>query len=102
MASAVHELSGPRDADSYRRFATHVRRLFELERRDFIDRNLDSPLSLLTPALARLAALGGFGRIAPTVARSFDDPRLRRVFSFQALYAGLSPYDALALYLSSA
>jgi phytoene desaturase len=102
MASAVRDLSGPRDADGYRRFAAHVRTLFDLERRDFIDRNLDSPLSLLTPSLARLAALGGFRRIAPTVAKYFRDPRLRRVFSFQSLYAGLSPYDALALYLSIA
>jgi phytoene desaturase len=102
MAASVRELAGPQDADGYRRFAGHVRRLFELERRDFIDRNLDSPLSLLTPALAQLAAMRGFSRIAPTVARFFDDPRLRRVFSFQSLYAGLSPYDALALYLSIA
>jgi phytoene desaturase len=102
MAASVRELCGPRDADGYRRFAAHVRRLFELERRAFIDRNLDSPLSLLTPALAQLSALGGFGRVAPTIARFFADARLRRVFSFQALYAGLSPYDALALYLSIA
>jgi len=102
MAASVRELAGPHDADGYRRFASHVRRLFELERRDFIDRNLDSPLSLLTPSLAQLTAMRGFSRIAPTVARFFDDPRLRRVFSFQALYAGLSPYDALALYLSIA
>jgi phytoene desaturase len=100
MAAAVNELAGPREADGYRRFADYTRRLFELERRDFIDRNLDSPFSLLTPSLAQLVALGGFRRLAPTVARFFRDPRLRRVFSFQALYAGLSPYDALALYCS--
>jgi phytoene desaturase len=98
MAASITDLAGPRDADGYRRFATWTRELFELERRDFIDRNLDSPLSLLTPSLARLAALGGFRRLAPAVARFFTDPRLRRVFSFQALYAGLSPYDALAIY----
>jgi phytoene desaturase len=100
MTAAVAELAGAREADGYRRFAAFTRRLFELERHDFIDRNLDSPLSLLTPSLARLVALGGFRRMAPTVARFFSDPRLRRVFSFQALYAGLSPYDALALYCS--
>lgn len=100
MAAAVRDLSGARDADGYRRFAAHVTRLFELERRHFIDRNLDSPLALVTPALARLVSMGGMRRMAPAVAKFFDDPRLRRVFSFQALYAGLSPYDALALYLS--
>jgi phytoene desaturase len=32
------------------------------------------------------------------VNRFFADPRTRRVFAFQALYAGLSPYEALGLY----
>ena len=100
MAAIVEQTCGAHDADGYRRFAGWTQRLFELERRDFIDRNLDSPLSLLTPSLARLTALGGFRKLAPTVARFFRDPRLRRVFSFQALYAGLSPYDALAIYSS--
>ena len=100
MAAAVGEVCSGRDADGYRRFAAYVSRLFEVEWQHFIDRNLDSPLSLATPALAKLVAMGGMRRMAPTVARFFRDPRLRRVFSFQALYAGLSPYDALAMYLS--
>jgi phytoene desaturase len=32
------------------------------------------------------------------VARAFGDERLRRLFSFQALYAGVSPFRALAAY----
>ena len=63
-----------------------------------MDRNIDSPLDLLTPNLARLVALGGFGKLQPKVNSFLKDPRTRRVFSFQALYAGLSPYKALALY----
>jgi phytoene desaturase len=66
--------------------------------RDFIDRNFDSPLDLLAPNLARLVALGGFRSLNTLVEQFFRDDRLRRVFSFQSLYAGLSPYDALALY----
>ncbi len=34
----------------------------------------------------------------PTRRRFFDDPRLQRIFSFQSMYAGLSPFEALALY----
>jgi phytoene desaturase len=64
----------------------------------FIDRNLDSPLDLMRPALARLTALGGFRRLAPKVGSFFADERLRRIFTFQAMYAGMSPYDALAIY----
>jgi phytoene desaturase len=32
------------------------------------------------------------------VGRFFDDDRLRRIFTFQAMYAGRSPYDALAIF----
>ena len=53
----------------------------ELEMRDFIDRNIDSPLDLLRPSLARLAAIGGFRRLAPKVASFLPDERLQRVFS---------------------
>ncbi|HYY11353.1 MAG TPA: phytoene desaturase family protein, partial [Kineosporiaceae bacterium] len=86
------------EAAGYRRFAQWARTLFDLELRHFIDRNFDSALNLAHPAVARLAALGGFRRLAPKVGGFFRDRRLRRVFSFQATYAGLSPYDALALY----
>src|SRR5699024_7349848 len=58
----------------------------------------DSPLSLVTPELARLVAMGAFGRLDRAIGRFLADPRLRRIFSFQALYAGLSPQRALAVY----
>ena len=32
------------------------------------------------------------------MASFFDDERLQRIFSFQSMYAGLAPYEALALY----
>lgn len=98
MATAIEALCGPREAAGYRRLVGWLARLYRAQMRDFIDRNVDSPLGLLTPNLARLAALGGFGRLAPAVGRYLQDERTRRVFSFQSMYAGLSPYDALALY----
>lgn len=66
--------------------------------RRFIDTNFDSPFQLLHPDLARLAGLGGFGRLDRRIGRFLSDPRLRRVFSFQALYAGVAPARALAAY----
>ncbi|MDQ1617035.1 MAG: phytoene desaturase [Actinomycetota bacterium] len=98
MAESVYAMCGPREAAGYRRFADYVTRLYRLEMRDFIDRNIDAPLGLLRPSLARLVAMGGFRRLAPKVATFLHDERLQRVFSFQAMYAGLSPYDALAIY----
>ncbi len=98
MAAEVAAVCGPKEADGYRRFVDFVSALYRLEMRHFIDRNLDSPLDLARPSLVRLAALGGFRRLAPKVGQYLSDPRLRRVFSFQAMYAGLSPHDALAIY----
>ncbi|MGH8893070.1 MAG: phytoene desaturase family protein, partial [Actinomycetes bacterium] len=98
MADEVARVCGAREADGYRRLVAFVSELYRLEMRDFIDRNVDSPLSLLRPSLARLVAHGGLRRLAPTVGQFLRDDRTRRVFSFQAMYAGLSPYDALALY----
>ena len=98
MAAEVARVCGPREADRYLRFVDHLRRLWTLERHDFIERNLDSPRDLLTANLLRLVAAGGFRRLQGKVDRFLRDPRTRRVFSFQALYAGLAPHDALGLY----
>jgi phytoene desaturase len=98
MAAEVERVCGPAEAAGYRRFVGYVSAMYKAEMRTFIDRNIDSPLGLLGPDLLRLLALRGFGRLAPAVGRYLKDPRTQRVFSFQAMYAGLSPYDALAIY----
>lgn len=98
MAEEVSRLAGPREADGYLRFVEYARRLWRLQRADFIERNLDSPRDLLTANLVRLALAGGFGRLSGRINRFFRDPRTRRVFSFQAMYAGLAPTQAMALY----
>jgi phytoene desaturase len=98
MAAEVSRVCGPREADGYLRFVDYARTLWSLQRRDFIDRNLDRPTDLVNANLVRLFALGGFRRLQTKVDQFFGDPRTRRIFSFQAMYAGLAPRDALALY----
>ena len=98
MAGEVSRVCGPREADGYLRYVDFARYLWRVQRRDFIERNFDGPRDLLTLNLLRLLANGGFGRLQPRIDRYFRDPRTRRVFSFQALYAGLAPHRALALY----
>jgi phytoene desaturase len=98
MAAEIARVCGPREADGYRRFAAYAKRLWELERTDFIERNFDSPRDLVTLNLLRLIAAGGFGRLQNRVNHFLHDERTRRVFSFQAMYAGLAPQEALALY----
>jgi phytoene desaturase len=98
MAEEINTVIGPQEAAGYRRYVDFVSKLYRYEMADFIDRNIDSPFDLLTPDLARLVAIGGFRKLAPKVRQYMTDPRTERIYSFQAMYAGLSPYDALAIY----
>ncbi|MBG0855519.1 phytoene desaturase [Streptomyces spinoverrucosus] len=98
MEAEVERFAGAAEAAGYRRLRRWLEQLHQAQMRRFIDRNFDSPFDLLTWDLARLAALGGFGRLDAAIGRHLRDERLRRVFSFQALYAGVPPRRALAAY----
>ena len=98
MADEIANVISPAEAAGYRKYVDFTRQLYKHEMTDFIDRNIDSPFDLLTPNLAKLVAIGGFRKLAPKVEQYLKDPRTQRVYSFQAMYAGLSPYDALAIY----
>ena len=98
MATAIEEFAGFGQAAGYRRLREWLKRLYRIEFDGFIAANFDSPLSLLTPQLARLAAIGGFRKWDRMVKRHLSDPRLQRVFTFQSLYAGVAPRNALAVY----
>ncbi len=98
MHDEVAAFAGARPAAGWDRLATRLSRLYDTEMPAFIGRNLDGPLDLLRPELARLVRLGGFRRLDRLVASFLDDPRLQRAFSFQALYAGVAPSRALGLF----
>jgi phytoene desaturase len=98
MTDAVEAFAGPAEAAGYQRLRAWLTELYQREFSQFIAANFDSPLSLVTPNLARLAGLGAFRRLEPAIGRFIHDERLRRVFSFQSLYAGESPSHALAVY----
>ncbi|MGY1619802.1 phytoene desaturase family protein [Geodermatophilus sp. SYSU D00691] len=98
FAAAVEALCGSAEAAALRRYLGELAELYRLQLTTFIDRNLDSPLDLLGPELLTLVRRGGFRRLSNHVAGRFADDRLRRLFSFQALYAGVSPFRAIAAY----
>ena len=98
MQEEIRTVIGPDEAAGYAKYVDFVTKLYKYEMNDFIDRNIDSPLNLLTPNLAKLVALGGFRKLAPKVEQFLKDPRTQRVYSFQAMYAGVSPQQALAIY----
>ena len=100
MTEEIREKAGAGEAAAFGRFCDWLTRLYRLELPNFIDRNFDSVLSIARPMkpLLALVRLGGFKKLAGVVGSYFADDRLQRLFSFQAMYAGLSPFDALALY----
>ncbi|MFE6917401.1 phytoene desaturase [Streptomyces rubiginosohelvolus] len=98
MEEEIRLFAGAREAAGYRRLRGWLTDLYSAQMRRFIDTNFDSPLQLLHPDLLRLARLRAFGRLDPQIGRFLSDERLRRVFSFQALYAGMAPERALAAY----
>ncbi|QBJ94884.1 phytoene desaturase [Rhodococcus sp. ABRD24] len=103
MVAEVTRVCGPAEARRYLDLRRWLARIFQAEFGTFIDSNFDSLLDLVSSRraatdLARLTAAGGFGRLGNQVARRITDPRLRRVFTFQALYAGVAPAKALAVY----
>jgi phytoene desaturase len=98
MENEIEKRIGPSEAQAYKKYVEFVTKLYKYEMNDFIDRNIDSPLNLITPNLARLVAIGAFRRLAPKVNQYFKDPRLQKIYSFQAMYAGVAPQQALAIY----
>lgn len=98
MCAEIERFAGSREAEAYLRLRSWLTELYRTEFDGFIGANFDSPLSLLTPQLARLVALGGFRRWEKVIGQFLSDERLLRVFTFQSLYAGVPPQSALAVY----
>lgn len=100
MTQEIREFSNAKEAESFGRFCDWLEQLYRVEMANFIDANFNSPLDLVKPWRAglELVKLGGFGKLGKKVASFFDDERLQRIFSFQSMYAGLAPYEALSLY----
>jgi phytoene desaturase len=99
MAAEVARVCGPAEAERFDRYCDWLGRLCRLEVPSFLDRNYDHVTDLarpLGPALG-LLRLGALRRLDGVVARAFKDDRLRRLFSFQSLYAGIAPHRALGV-----
>ncbi len=99
MTEEIRRFANAREAGAFNEFCEWLGELYEVEMKHLLDANFDSVLGLLKPwrAILELIRLGGFGRLDSKVASFFEDQRLRRAFSFQSMYAGVAPHDALAL-----
>lgn len=103
MVAEVTRVCGADEATRYLRLRKWLGDIFDAEYDRFMASDFDSPLDLVATASARrdlwkVIRLGGFGRLGRRVDATLRDPRLRRIFTFQALYAGVPPRSALAVY----
>lgn len=98
MAAEVARVCGPGEADNYRRLVRYLTELYRAEYQPFMASNLDGLRALLRPAAVDVLRLGGLRGLERVIDGLVSDPRLRRLFTFQALYAGVSPRAARAIY----
>ncbi|NDA54615.1 MAG: phytoene desaturase, partial [Actinobacteria bacterium] len=100
MASEIARFSNKVEAASFHKFCDWLEDLYRAEMNSFIDTNFNSPLDLVRPWRdgLRLVQMGAFRKLDKKIGSFFRDDRLQRIFSFQSMYAGLAPYEALSLY----
>jgi phytoene desaturase len=66
---------------------------------DFVARNYDRITDLANPQAAlRLIETGSYQNLYAQAGRFFKTDKLRKAFTFHAMFLGLSPFDALAMY----
>ncbi|WP_066907028.1 phytoene desaturase family protein [Millisia brevis] len=101
MVDEVRRVCGPEEAQRYLDLRRWLTEIYEAEYDSFIDGDLTAR-SAGDPRVRRAAAdilrLGGTGSLGRRVRSLVHDDRLQRLFTFQALYAGVSPTRARAIY----
>ncbi len=100
--NAMQDQLEPREPGSFRalmRYLAEGYNNYHKSIRYFVGRNFHNILEYFSPAnFPLLFELKALVKHYDSVARYFDDPHLRAAFTFQDMYLGLSPYDALATY----
>jgi 1-hydroxycarotenoid 3,4-desaturase len=100
-AEAIGAFAGLAEAQGFRAFCAHAKRVYETLDRTFI--RAERPAGPM--ALARRVAMQGLGdllkidpfaKLWPALGRHFGDPRLRQLFGRYATYLGSSPFRAPA------
>jgi len=99
-AAAIGELAGAAEAEAYRRFARHSRRVFETLDEPFMRAERPGVFGLTRKLglrrLPDLLAINAFRSLWAELGRHFTDPRLRQLFGRYSTYCGSSPFRAPA------
>ncbi|HEY0868669.1 MAG TPA: phytoene desaturase family protein [Fimbriimonas sp.] len=103
MMRRIEEMSGRPEALRYPEFLGRLAALYREAIPSFVERNYRSPADLASlGSLRKVVRHGMLGNLAARVERTFQDPRLRMLFSFQTMYLGLSPYESPWVYATLA
>jgi phytoene desaturase len=85
--------------EAYTRFLSEGHRHYHASLERFVGRNFRSIFEYLSLAnIPMIVHLKALNKHYANVSSYFKDPRLRAAFTFQNMYLGVSPYDALATY----
>ena len=99
MEAEIRRVCGPDSAAGYRTAAALADRALPDRDRPLHRRATSTPRSACSAPISRgWPRSAGSAGSAPRVARYLPDERLQRIFSFQALYAGVPPERALGAY----
>jgi phytoene desaturase len=90
------------EAGSYSAFLDYMDtsfKAYKVSMKHIIDRNYDHIFQFINPvSLFRLYRLNAFGNHYKTAARYFKNENLRTAFTFQNIYVGQNPFQAMAIF----
>jgi phytoene desaturase len=97
---AIASFAGHKEAEGFDDYVQWLEKLVRIEYEPFIAQNFASPLDLMKSPLSllRLVSMGAFRKMENQVREFIMDERLISMSTFQALYAGVTPHEALAVY----
>ncbi len=98
MIPALEQIE-PGVTPGYYRFLEDAGRKYRLGRAKFVEQNFNKASEFFNlPNLKLLGQLNALDKLYAHVSQFFGSDRLRQAFSMQAMYLGISPFDAPAVY----
>ncbi|BGP41469.1 hypothetical protein JCM10449v2_005456 [Rhodotorula kratochvilovae] len=99
MKTEVERWEGEKGFEGFLGFLKEGHAHYELSMVHVLHRNFTSLLSMLRPSLiVNLRKLHPFVSVYSRATKYFKTERMRRAFTFAAMYLGMSPFDALGAY----
>jgi len=99
MKDQIEKIEGPSGYDRFLSFVKESHTHYEISVNMVLKRNFEVIWDLLTPSNGWQALkLHIFDKVYTRASRYFWSERLRRAFTFQTMYMGMSPFDAPSTY----